>query len=225
MAYVAKSQRAFLEIAANIKKLFVERKDHADDWANYVDDPVAFAEKCYRLACSEETEKNIRTLPKGWVEYTDRFSFSFVVTPTDDEKSLLTRHNTKIHSVYPTTFSKERPQAHNWSRGFEGIQCKIPEENIPKSIRDMIIRREKQKLAVITDERNMLEGAEALYTKAKSINQFVKLWEPALSLLDSETSERLRKRTTRSATPEDQGISKEELDKLNAGYVKAKVSQ
>jgi hypothetical protein len=71
----------------------------------------------------------------------------------------------------------------------------------------------------------MLNGAKQVYDKAKSINQFVKLWEPALQLLDKETTERFRRKVSRNATPEDQGISQKELDALNSSFVKAKVSQ
>lgn len=220
MAYVAKSQRVWEEIKSNINRLFTERESHAQDWNSYID-RKEFSEMCYRAVITEEQEAHMHALPENFFQREDDFNFRIrgAIPATADDSGV------SVNTNFSAEFKPKRPFPSHWSGYGYTEEHELKGKRLPAEIFNIAVKREKQIESIKADKEAMIDGAKELYEKAKSINQFVKLWEPALSLLDSDTVERLRKKVERNQSAEDQGITQEHLAKLNAGYVKAKVSQ
>jgi peptide methionine sulfoxide reductase MsrB len=219
MAYVAKSQKVWSEIEHNINKMFREREVHAAEWRTYCDLKV-LGMQCYRVLCSEEQERAIQNIPKGWLKRQKEFTFKVRVRcPTSLEGSKIII----LKESFEVKFDTKYPWPSHYT--YYNDDHIISEDDVSEDISKVVIRRNKQMRAVAENKAAMIAGAKDLYNKSKSINQFVKLWEPALGLLCEDVIERLRKKTVRNASAEDQGISQEALDALNSQYVKAKVSQ
>ena len=218
MAYVAKSQKVWSEIEQNINKMFRERELHAAEWETYCDLKV-LGMQCYRILCSEEQEHAIQLIPKGWLKRQKEFTFKVRVrSPALEGQKIKI-----IKANFEVKFDTKYPWPSHYS--YYSDDYIISEDDVSEDISKVVIRRATQIDAVAENKAAMLAGAKDLYNKSKSINQFVKLWEPALGLLCEDVIARLRKKTVRNASAEDQGISQEALDALNSHYVKAKVSQ
>lgn len=217
MAYVAKSQRVWDHINSEIQKLFHERQVHAHKWDTYGDIP-RLSDLCYRALISSEQETHMHALPREWFRYCKDFDFEFkIVVPTEDGRRT-------ISAEMEAKNSSARPYPLSWSR-YDSSKYALSEDTVPPEMLEVILKREEQINAIAQERTAFTRGAKALYTKAKSVNQFVKLWEPALGLLERDIVERLKRPTKRANKPEDQGITQEELNALNSSFVKAKISQ
>jgi hypothetical protein len=247
MAYVAKSQKVWSLIEQNINRLFTDRINHADEWASYVN-PKTFAEMCYSSIITPEHEELIKQLPSNFLPPRKEFIFKINVkkpaiwgfkddTHPEDYSNLDAfneaynarekvelEQEKKISASFDAEFEPKRAFPGDWNH-YRDEDHKIKSSAVKQEIADIVIRRYDQKRAVTKERENMIKNAKNLYEKAKSINQFVKLWEPALSLLDSEIHERLRRKVERSNSAASQNITEEELASLNSSFVKAKVSQ
>jgi hypothetical protein len=248
MAYVAKSERVWCMIEQNIGKLFTDRINHAYDWESYVN-VNDFSELCYRALISEDHEAMCKELPPSFVPTRDSFTFKFGVTkpaiwgyednchpadfPNLDEFN--EAYNTRIevelekqkeiNASFDANFDPERPFPSSWTRYSDEEDYKIEGDRLKQEVAEIVINRDDQRQAVSKDRKNMIANAKGIYDRAKSINQFVKIWEPALSLLDSDIHERLRKKVVRNASAAAQDITDDDIEALNASYVRAKVSQ
>lgn len=210
MAYVAKSGKVWDAIERNIEALFKERKKHVAEWSTYTD-LNAFFEMCYRFHCPEAQEAIANQLPTSWLGPKKDFTFKFKIsTPEKDSPWFSHEANTK----------RRYPSNTDYNDAFL-----IHESKMPDAMKAIVIGRATQMLAVQNEEKVMIATAKQVYDKVKSVNQFVKLWEPALHLLPKETVDKLRAVTERASAAEERGISQEELNALNASFTKAKIAQ
>ena len=226
MAYVAKTQSSWEVIKRNIKFMFEDRVKAAEDINSYMD-VRTFSERVYNTLVPVEVRNQIESFN----------SLSKLHFPQDESVFFRTVESLPIQFIcpigddneveamkYTITFHEGRVVPTKWADfyGRDITEARTITADKDAELVEIMTKRAKQIRAVRDAHNEFVAAAASAFNAVKSINQLVKLWEPAWGLLDDDIRSRLKRKAGKT---ESSTIDEETLRRLNAAYVSAKVAQ
>lgn len=208
MATVNKSDKTYDVIVGNIARMFRERERKAQSWGV---DERTFASMVFAHVVSDELLVKLNSVPD--VERFIRKENQFYVRFTYEDG----------RTTSPFPFTLEKPSFMFLNMQSYSSSTTIPRNEETKQIYDIYDGRSQQMAAVATAHEEFKETFRAMWNQVSSVNALIKIWPAAWELLNDDIRERLKRKT--GGRSSGSSVNEEEIRKLNAAFLAAKVSQ
>lgn len=205
--YVRKTKDIRDEIETAVKNLFAERRTFANSWYNYGLTQAEF---------DAIVEHHLFT--DGELHLMTQLGPRFFKAHETLNVRILNEHKKDV-DTYMIRFSPAKLIPDHWTGYYAHVQPTVYDERIMS-----IYHQRKEAVNAVTKQYDaFLANVLAVWEKAASVNQFVKLWPPGRDLLTRSVVDKLEEKSERSRASKVE-VSAEMLASLNAKMLQAKVA-
>lgn len=212
MAYVRKTDTIFNQIRNKVDEMFQGRLNHAHDWTNYGLDKEEINRLCWETLISNEQLELMKVLGSKFFDTKTQGTLTVQIALAE---------STQNTARYELPYDKKYYMIPGHWENRYGRTAELIIQN--DRLRELASKRAAQLSAIESEKGEFVGSIKAVWSKAPSVNSFVKLWPAGLDLLPYDVRDELQRPSERTKTS-DLGIDKDDIGALNANLLRAKVA-